>query len=378
MAAYKVVIGPKTFTLRIDTDGASKNYGSTSHQSQTSFTFNGKSIAADKVPFIVKPISDRSTKMGQCAVLIDNNKHTNTYCIIGDAGPSANGWGEVSLKAAWNLGYSEKQANGSRGPRSNFTIIVFTDSVPKWNSKKDLNSQIEAECKKRCETYKQVVQTYTAKSAHNASSGDSSDPSIVVTTGTYKESQQLVNLDVVKQYLITINRNTDVSKLNFSKLKKEDVVGAMVEAGYYMNSKRHIASRFRNPSIDLQVKTLNRNNILYGLYTYSRANSVVEAKKELEQLEYVLDQYPPILGIWVRIQLHGKTKAINDKILDEYRSKLVEYGLKSKIGIIANKSELNSIHWKNHKNNWLLWYIDKVKNIDTVDDQLLTPTFFDI
>lgn len=378
MANYKVVIGPKTFTLRIDTDGASKSYGSTSHQSQTSFTFNGKSIAADKVPFIVKPISDKSTKMGQCAVLIDNNKNTNTYCIIGDAGPSANGWGEVSLKAAWNLGYSEKQANGSRGPRSNFTIVVFTDSVPKWDSKKDLNSQIESECKKRCETYQQVIQTYTAKSAHNAASGESSDSSIIVTTGTYQESQQLVNLDVIKQYLITVSRNTDLSKLNFTKLKKEDVVGAMVEAGYYMNSKRQIASRFRNPNIDSQVKTLNKNNILYGLYTYSRANSVVEAKKELEELEYVLDQYPPILGLWVRIQLNGKTKAINDKILDEYRGKLVEYGLKSKIGIIANKSELNNIHWKNHKNNWFLWYIDRVKDINTVDDQLLTPTFFDI
>ena len=175
-----------------------------------------------------------------------------------------------------------------------------------------------------------------------------------------------------------MNRHTDFSKLNFSKLKKEDVVGAMVEAGYYMNSKRQITSRFRNPNIDSQVRTLNKNKILYGLYTYSRANSVVEARKELEELEYVLDQYPPILGIWVRIQLHGKTKAVNDKILDEYRSKLVEYGLKSKIGIIANKSELNSIHWKNHKNNWFLWYIQRVKDIDTVDDQLLTPTFFDI
>ena len=49
--ANRVVVKSGTFTLGIDTDGASSSYGSSSHQGSTSFQSKyGIAIPADKVP----------------------------------------------------------------------------------------------------------------------------------------------------------------------------------------------------------------------------------------------------------------------------------------------------------------------------------------
>lgn len=383
--------GKASFTLGIDTDSryTNRKWVEGTHQDANSFEskFKGIKCPADKVPFIVVPGWDRKAgnRIGQCALLIDNNKNTYTYCVIGDAGGlhyRKNGktryWGEVSLKAAWNLGYTSKQANGNVGPYSNFTIIVFTDSIPKWNNKTSLVSQINKECAKRCSVYKQQIDNYTASSVYTIANADSDDQTTIVSSSP-EDSQKLVNLNVIKQYIISIDRYVHPENVNFKYLKKsEDVVGVMIEAGYLYTSKHNKVNKFRNLRIDEQVRAINRANLPYGLYMISRANSVTEAKKELEEFGYTLNKYPPLLGAWIRIQFNGKSMSINNKILNYYREELIKLGLKSKIGIFANKEELSKITWSQHKNNWLLWYIDRIKDIDIVDEELLTPSFFDI
>ena len=363
------VVKDGTFTLRIDTDGPNDAYGSSSHQNSNTF-----GVKADEVPFVVAPMSKKSYK-NYCALVIDTKKETYTYAVVGDVGPDKNGWGEVSLKCAWNLGYTSKQANGKQGPKSNFIIIIFNDSKPKWTNKSSsskINKQINDEGKKRAGEYKQIIQKITS---YNSNTDDDDDNT---TTRTYEESQALINTDVIKQYIISINRYVNPNT-NFNYMKKnEDVVGAMIEAGFLYDSSKRKQNRYRNPQINEQVRAINRAELPYGLYAISRANSIIESNEEIDELTYLINKYPPLLGMWVRIDLRGKTTAVNDKILDNYRSRFTTLGLRYKIGIIADKKQLSKIHWQQHQDSWLLWYIDRVKDINEVDDKLLTPTFFDI
>ena len=121
--------------LRMDTDGADSEYGSSSHQSGTSFeAYKKVKLRADKVPFIVIPINYEqltgmsiSDAMGCMGKIVDNNTGKYVFAIVGDVGSAKRGMGEVSLKAAWDLGFSYREANGMCGPEGNFTITIYKD-----------------------------------------------------------------------------------------------------------------------------------------------------------------------------------------------------------------------------------------------------------
>ena len=55
-------------------------------------------------------------------------KNKRIYAIVADCGP--NKYNEVSLKAAWNLGY--KNATGNNGPSGNFEVIIWKNSKISW------------------------------------------------------------------------------------------------------------------------------------------------------------------------------------------------------------------------------------------------------
>ena len=137
------IVGPKKFkNMDIDTDGANpneiKNASTRSkvkriiksdryYQKQTSFQIGHKSINAATINYVVVPTSNRSL-LGCVATIYDKKKKKRIYAIVADCGP--NKYNEVSLKAAWNLGY--KNATGNNGPSGNFEVIIWKNSKISW------------------------------------------------------------------------------------------------------------------------------------------------------------------------------------------------------------------------------------------------------
>ena len=123
-------------TLRMDTDGPNDAFGSTSHQNQVAI---GLGIRADVEPYIVIPSDypNRDGIKGTMGLIVDNVKKTSTYAIVADVGRAENGMGEVSLRAAWDLGYSREEAWGTHfapPTGASYTIIIFPDTHQDWKN----------------------------------------------------------------------------------------------------------------------------------------------------------------------------------------------------------------------------------------------------
>ena len=84
------------------------------------------------------PTKDASL-LGCVATIYDKKKKKRIYAIVADCG-GQNKYNEVSLKAAWNLGY--KDATGNNGPEGKFQIIIWKKSAVAWKYK-DLQKQID-------------------------------------------------------------------------------------------------------------------------------------------------------------------------------------------------------------------------------------------
>lgn len=357
------------YTLSMDTDGASNAYGSATYQGTTSFESKFQiKCPADKVPFIVVPLQSSTNgksareMIGQPALVIDNKKNTYTYAIVGDAGPKNGNWKEVSLKCAWNLGYSESEANGRRGPKGNFTVYVDPDasvSYTKGMSIIQLNSYIQTLC---TGVFGDLATGSNLNSAYGCA-----------VSGNYTKKED-INWEYINYFVITLDRNSPTP--NYKDLLKHKVSGVIIEAGYLFNS-LHQRVSYRNPKLQSQCLLASKSKIAWGLYCDCKARSIEEAKEELYQLSFCIRKYPPVLGMWVHFN-SVKSTAINDGIVDTYKEELTRLGLKGKIGILANKSELARISWKErHYKDWVLWINNHIINLADIQE-LLSPSFFSV
>ena len=373
------------FDLAIDTDSKwtkARNAGDITHQSMNSFEskYPGKRLPADVMPFLVLPykpngtywsgkskggqsFNGSSSYVGCIAVIIDHTKKKAVFCVIGDVGGgnSSMEWHESSLACAWMLGHSE--ASGNIGAESTYTIKVCPSYHPDWKSVS--NDKIGNKIIELGTTiFGDIDNIVTSCGEVDENSTDGST--------TYQKPD--VDASKIDPYVITANRNS--SKLNFNKLSKARVIGALFEAGYLFDSSHNRVSTFRSPKLEEQVEGANKADMPYGLYITSRAKSVDEALQELYELTFAIRLYPPKLGVWVK-PVFGDNKVTNNKIIKQYRETLEQLGLKGKIGIYATKNQLNQITWKNHCDYWYLWLIkrldkDKLSRLDS----LLTPQFF--
>ena len=365
----RTMVRSGNYTLAIDTDGASSAYGSSTYQGTTSFESKfGIKCPADLVPFIVVPLrsstngKSASQMVGQPALVVDNNRKTSTYAIVGDAGPANGDWKEVSLRCAWNLGYSQNEANGRQGPNGNFTVYVDPEasvSYTRGMSTTQLNS---------------LINQYGARSfGGTASTVNTNTAYASAESGMYTRKED-INWEYLNYYIITIGRNSPIP--NYANLLKNKVSGVIIEAGYLFNS-QHQKVYYRNPKLREQCTTASKANIPWGLYCDSKARSVTEAKEELYQLSFCIRKYPPVLGMWVHFSL-VKSKSINDSIVTTYKNELIRLGLIQRIGIIATESELSTISWKEtHYKDWVLWLNRHISNFTEIQ-QLLSPEFFTV
>lgn len=202
---------------------------------------------------------------------------------------------------------------------------------------------------------------------------DPSNPTAYDTAicGSVEANQALVDTDDLKPYMITIDRKT--SKLDYTKLKESGVVGAIVEAGCLYDVS-HMERNYRNPKLDSQLKGLASNGIPFGLYTTVCARSVEEAEKEMTGLRFCIYQYPPVLGVWLKLNL-VKSNLINNKIIDTYYEALVKLGLQDRVGIYATKEQLDKIDWQGYSDKFYLWWDNHVQDLQVISG-LLTPSMF--
>lgn len=175
----------------------------------------------------------------------------------------------------------------------------------------------------------------------------------------------------IKPYIAVFSRKSP--DIDMNRLKIVGVIGVMIESGSLYDS-IHIEREYRNPKLEKQVNKVIKSELPFAFYHEVRAKSLSEAKKELYELQLCIQKYQPVLGVWLRL-LFNNTKDMNNKIVDKYKSYLINLGLKNKIGFYVTKDELKKIDWKDRCNDWYLWLINHVSNISEIEC-LLEPEFF--
>lgn len=195
------------------------------------------------------------------------------------------------------------------------------------------------------------------------------------TTGTiYKLPEELTDTSTLSPYVITTSHNTH--SINYERLKDMGVSGAILEAGQFydvIHTEKDIIS-YRNPNLKSQILEATNNELLYGYWHSVKARNTSEAHKEANALISLVRIWPPIIGVWLKLEL-VKPKSMNDSIIDVYRELLTNAGLHNQMGIYCNRSQLSKISWNKHKEHFALWLDDHVHSTFDLTD-LDSPEFF--
>jgi len=323
------------------------------------------SCPAESVPFVVLPASftlngkKASELIGYCALVVNTDTNNAQASIIGNIG----GTGQidtVSVRAGWGVGADPRYPSQVSTPNivGNFKIAIFDDFTPEWSAETSLINQIESECSRRLAA--SLVELNQNARAMELSGGTMSPESIDPT--------------MIEKYMLTVDRNT-TSSFSYSRAKDLGVVGMMIEAGSitsYSSSKGNRS--FINPKLEEQIRAADDNKLDYAFFMDARARNKMEVQQEMHLLSYVTNKWPPILGMWLKIQL-TQSKNVNDDIIDEYYTQLVKLGFIGNVGLYCGRNQLQQIDWKSHSKHWYWLMVDTVSNVGVLDE-LLTPEFF--
>lgn len=211
----------------------------------------------------------------------------------------------------------------------------------------------------------------------NARLASGSDDSEIITDNAYSNAmtgiidRSQINYKYLTPYIITMSRT--FKNVDIKSLKNKGVVGVIIEAGYLYDVV-HKEVPYRNPQLTPIYELCKSNELSVGLYCHVKARNVNEAKKELYYLSLCIRTVPPLLGMWLKLELTG-SKDTNHKIIDTYYDTLVKLGLKGKVGFYVTPEELSKIDWKSYCDKWYLWMIKPIQSLSDID-QLLVPQFF--
>lgn len=184
-----------------------------------------------------------------------------------------------------------------------------------------------------------------------------------------------VDYTLFDPYMITLTRQS--KDVPYSKLKENNISGALLEAGYLYNASGNEVNIFESPELYKQVAKLKKQNIPFGMFMYARAKTIDEASAEIYQFSFPLRRYTPELGVWLQLEL-GKNKKTNSKILDKYKLALTRLGYGQRCGIICDRETLEkNIDWTTYQEEFYLWLVDHVKDTSEFT-KLLDPEFFDV
>lgn len=183
-------------------------------------------------------------------------------------------------------------------------------------------------------------------------------------------------------FIATVAPN--VNKVDYDALIKAKVSGMMFCAGWLYNNYTagHTPRKeYVNPHLEKQVVECQANGLPYALYAIVRAKTRIEADAECKRLYYVISKYPPALGLWLFLDMHNSPKGKNEEILDCYYKYIVDWGLSAKCGLYVDSSRLLQIDWNKYQYKFYLWLSDHITDqhtLDTINDEVLKSSFFEV
>jgi hypothetical protein len=165
-------------------------------------------------------------------------------------------------------------------------------------------------------------------------------------------------------------------KLDYNKIQEARISAMMFYGGELYDESHKQKSTYVNPYLNEQVSQCDNAGMPYALYVNVRSRNVIEADLECRTLYYIISRYPPSLGIWLSLQINN-TVDINNYIMEIYYKYAEKWGLKDRIGLYVNETELAKITWDKFKDKFYLWMI-KPMIVTTIDDELLQPEMFEV
>lgn len=179
----------------------------------------------------------------------------------------------------------------------------------------------------------------------------------------------------INPYIITVDRNSD--DVDYEKLKETcNIIGVMVEAGYLFTPTHSEVSVFKSPKLEEQIAAITKANLPFGLYMTARARTDDDARKEVRDFSYIYRKYSPGFGIWLELDL-GLNVETNNKLIETYYSLFYKHGFKDRMGFYVTEKQLEQIDWEKYQNDWYLWIVKHVEDVNSLD-ALLDPMFFDM
>ena len=197
------------------------------------------------------------------------------------------------------------------------------------------------------------------------------DPAIAYAAGI--SGQILFSQEEVYPYIVTIDSKTP--KLNWKKLKEQDVIGVCIKAGSYFSASHTINPQFRNPRLEEQYDNAKEANVAIGLLFDIRGRNADEVKNELYEIRLTTLRYPPNMGVWLSPAFTTYNKETNDKLIQLYSDTLYKLGLNDQVGFYCKKEELDKFNWKEMCEKWYWWMDRHLKSVDKIHD-MPTPEFF--
>lgn len=147
----------------------------------------------------------------------------------------------------------------------------------------------------------------------------------------------------------------DVSRWNntvdYKALKKKGITGVVIQCGYGMVSSQ------KDPYFESNYKKARANKMLVGVYHYSYAKSVAEAKKEAKVCLGWLKGRSLDMPIYIDMEEENLTylgKSTLTKIAKEFCKTIEKAGYKA--GVYANANWFkNNLNYSSLKKNYSIW-----------------------
>lgn len=175
-------------------------------------------------------------------------------------------------------------------------------------------------------------------------------------------------------YVITLDRNSDLSSLNNLDSGLLASVGyGMIEAGYAYTKNHTVCRYFTNSKLDEEISFCDAHNLSYGLFVVCRAQTVAEAKTEMRRFTNLSYRVSPKLGVWLKLE--NQTSSEFEKILEYYSEILDNLGFKKKKGLYVDRNTFDRVSDYYLQYNWMIWLIDPVSS---ESDIKIEPQFFEL
>lgn len=186
-------------------------------------------------------------------------------------------------------------------------------------------------------------------------------------------AQSTVSLGAINPYVARIR--TIGIKVDYKALRKVGVIGVVFNAGEKIDSKHNVLPAKSNQELYAMAEEAKAANLPFGYEFTTHAQSIADVKTECDSFFYIANHFSAKLGVWIRPDFK-KTNQLGHEIIDKFYEYFVEWGYKSRCGIIASYEQARIIGWPTQCNYMPLWLEEQLDENVAPAEEVLTPSFF--